>query len=811
MNVATELSGGASGNRSPAATDRVGRLFRIVGLIAAAVLLICAIMVVPGWIPLLPRGTRRALTEGFLHVVLAAYTTLFLVSAVGLPVMAFLLLKCRAARRSRPLLARGVLLGSSCLFSLVMLELGSTCWRSWMHRYPALPLTLPAPPANEFPIVVLGGSSAMGEPYRPWISVGQIVSWKLGEAMPDRRFECQVLAFLGDSLEDQHRKLASLTRRPGMIIIYSGHNEFTSRYEEERDGWLDEEPGSPVIQPVYRASTLSPFCRLAYELISKNRLDVGPSMAGRHQLIDSPQCSPAEAKEIYADFERRLETLTAYTEQIGAVPVLIIPPANEADYEPSRSTLPTSVRNDQRRALERDISEARATELTDARESTERYRRILDRNPGFAEAHFRLARLEERAGLHDSAARHYLAALENDGLPIRCTAPLRGAYERVAARHPRSILIDGRRVLAEASPRKLLDDHVIQDTHHPTLLGQAALAEALLRELTRKEVFGAAYRFDRPLDPAACAAHFEMNAEKWATMCDRTSEHYRRVAGYRFDPAQRLEKSRRYAEAARQIRAGVAPARLGIPGVGVRGPAGQGTLPAASFLHLFDLPVLQHDGCSSAQESHGCREMVSVGALDHFAGESRERTIHNPHRGADGHARLFRDREPRADHGIDLMKVADERILIGDFENAREAVPAKRRDAIFGRSPQEHVAGKEGNDRLESPALRSAAFFFCLGQVVRKSRRAQLARDCLLLPGLRVQAPPDRTAVQSRRRSVFPEVCGVTVGLGRKNGHRLIGSGYLAGQPGTLALPGFSGASLPEANLSPSCLSVKRG
>ena len=137
-----------------------------------------------------------------------------------------------------------------------------------------------------------------GEPYRPWISVGQIVAWRLGEAIPARRFECEILAWLGDSLETQHRKLAALKRRPDMVIIYSGHNEFTARFEEERDGWLDEEPGNRLIRPIYRASLNSPFCRLAYEIISKNRLDVGAARAGRHQFIDPPQCSPAEAEEI---------------------------------------------------------------------------------------------------------------------------------------------------------------------------------------------------------------------------------------------------------------------------------------------------------------------------------------------------------------------------------------------------------------------------------------------------------------------------------------------------------------------------------
>jgi hypothetical protein len=42
--------------------------------------------------------------------------------------------------------------------------------------------------------------------------------------MPGRRFECEILAWLGDSLEDQHRKLAALKQRPSMVIIYSGHN-----------------------------------------------------------------------------------------------------------------------------------------------------------------------------------------------------------------------------------------------------------------------------------------------------------------------------------------------------------------------------------------------------------------------------------------------------------------------------------------------------------------------------------------------------------------------------------------------------------
>ena len=71
---------------------------------------------------------------------------------------------------------------------------------------------------------------------------------------------------------------------------------------------------------------------------------------------------------------------------------------------------------------------ARALETSDPRASTVKYQAILERHPGFAEAHFRLARLLERQGRIEEAGVHYLAALDNDGLPLRCQAPFRAAY-----------------------------------------------------------------------------------------------------------------------------------------------------------------------------------------------------------------------------------------------------------------------------------------------------------------------------------------------------------------------------------------------
>jgi hypothetical protein len=546
-------------------------LLRFLALAVPIAVLIASFMIVPGWIPLLPRVIRRGMTEALLRAVLVAYSAIFLAAFAGTPLSAWLLARSRRARTGRPWIGRGFLVCLSCLLSLLMLELGSAGLRAWIHRLPLLPTTFETAPSEEYRIVVLGGSSALGEPYRPWLSVGQIVAWQLQQAVPSRRFECEILAWLGDSLEMQHRKLATLKRRPDAVIIYSGHNEFAARFEEERDPWLDEEPRTWLFQQVYRATLISPFCRLVYEVISKNRLDSPPPLSGRHQLIDPPLCSPSESAEILADFSRRLEVIVSYCEQIGALPILIIPPANEAGYEPSRSTLPASVSQDERRRLVGEFEQARGNELSDAARSAAGYAAILGRHANFAEAHFRLARLMEREGRLLEAGRHYLASLDHDGLPTRCPARFRDVYLQVANRHPRSLLIDGRRELSAISPNGLLGDEVIQDTHHPTLHGYVALAGAILRELRLRNVFGRSPAIELPLDPAACAAHFGMDNSKWATVCERTSVHYQRVAGYRYDPAERLAKSRHYAEAAQRLRSGTSPDALGIAGIGGKG------------------------------------------------------------------------------------------------------------------------------------------------------------------------------------------------------------------------------------------------
>lgn len=554
------------------------RLARLVAATAAIVLPIGGLMIAAPLTAWLPRPVQRQLTEGLLRAVLIGYAAAVVLLPLAVAAALTIVLRDRRRGRRHPRLARLALAGISGLFGLILLEGMAAVREAWTNRMPALPTRFVAAAGEPaLHIVVIGGSSALGEPFRPRLSVGQILADDFRRARPERSVELTLLARLGACLKDMHEALANLKRRPDLLVIYSGHNEFVARYEEERDASLSEEPAGRVLDAFYHASLHSAFCRLAYHVISRNRLDGEPPRLSRHRLIDPPQCRPSEYAAIRADFGRRLTAIVAWCERIGCVPLLIIPPGNEGGLEPSRSVLPPGVGAAERARLTAAMNQAASVASDDAERGAAAYRAVVARHPGFAEAHFRLARLEQGAGAVESANLHYQRARDLDGLPIRCPTDFQTACRAVASRFRTAVLVDGPAELRAASPTGVVDDHMIQDAHHPTLLGTVVLADAARRALQRRNALG--WNDERPPQrkPAEIAARFKLDAAAWVEVCVRTRVHYERIALYRFDPRERLARAAAYRSAGDRIGQGTPPEAAGVVGLGAEAPGGLGT------------------------------------------------------------------------------------------------------------------------------------------------------------------------------------------------------------------------------------------
>ena len=464
------------------------RLVKPIGLAAVVLTWLGVSAVLPDWFLTLPLVAQEAYAQRFLWAVLALYWAALIPAVVGGATLTVVVVRAHRAGAGRPVAARLLLLCASTMIGLAILEAAGAAWLAWAHRFPALPTRFLDAPGDELRITVIGGSSRQGAAL-PGVALDRPDRrLEAPVALPGRRVVADVMAREGATLEEMHLKLGRVRYRPDILILFAGHNEYQARFVWDQDG--DVAVGLlPYLLKVVMGDGLgSPFFGMISEASSKYRLMVPPHMAGRGP-VEPPIIRHSESERLRREFRRRIEAIVSWCERIGTLPVLVIPADNEAGFEPNRSVLPESLL-EARRAFARDWLSACAAESgSDPAAAMSRYRELIDRQPGFAEAHFRLGRLLERSGRFDEAAAQYRLARDLDGFPQRCPSPFQDAYREVAARHG-CILIDGPAELRALSPHGLLDDRVFHDAHHPSLRGHIALAEAVLHELLPPRRFG---------------------------------------------------------------------------------------------------------------------------------------------------------------------------------------------------------------------------------------------------------------------------------------------------------------------------------
>jgi hypothetical protein len=581
---------------------------RLAALAVAAVAVVVLLAVVPPWIlVLVPSRIQRQVTIGLLLGTEAVYVAAAVAALTGTILLGLAVTQRRRHREPvRPIMAKLLLLSVSTLLASFVAEGGAMTRRAWDRRITPLPETfadvrLPdlgtraagegrGAAGGEIRIVVIGESSAEGLPYSRKLSIGTLVAWGLEQALPGRRVSVDVMAHSGATLGEMHRKLAGLTYRPDVVIVYAGHNEFASRYSwSNSPAYYADTPAPRPRQSLEQiAGRFSSVCGLIHDWAEAQRVPEPPPPRVTRKLVDVPVYTPEEYATRREDFRARLDAIAAFCRRIGALAVLVVPSGNDAGFEPNRSMLAPETPRAAREAFARDFLAARAAESSDPARAESQYRVLLNRQPGFAEAHFRLARLREKAGAYDEAYTHYVVARDRDGLPMRCPSDFQHAYREVSARQG-AALVDGPAVFRTRSPHGLLDDWLFNDGIHPSLRGHIALAQGVLERLRQWPALG--WPPDAPtpsLDPAACAVHFNMDSEGWRGVCELTTVIWKILAFARFDPTERLDWARRYDEAAHRIAVGKKPEELGIPGLGLAplssapGQRGRVTAPASS-------------------------------------------------------------------------------------------------------------------------------------------------------------------------------------------------------------------------------------
>jgi hypothetical protein len=170
----------------------------VLALAVIALTVFCAAL--PELFAILPHSTQETLAQRFLVLVLILYWVSLILAVIGGALLTIVIVRARRGCVRCPTANRLLLLCGSTLLCLGIIETASAVWLAWAHRFPALPTRFTVAPSDGLHIAVIGGSSARGHPYQDWLSIGQIVAWKLHAALPGRRVVADVLARAGATL-----------------------------------------------------------------------------------------------------------------------------------------------------------------------------------------------------------------------------------------------------------------------------------------------------------------------------------------------------------------------------------------------------------------------------------------------------------------------------------------------------------------------------------------------------------------------------------------------------------------------------------
>lgn len=300
-------------------------------------------------------------------------------------------------------------------------------------------------PTNAFRIFLVGESAAKGYPEPRNLASSAFLQAMLQDAWPDRRVE---VINLGTTAIASYPVLGILTEalnfNPDLIIVHTGHNEFFGAYGVASSGRAGSKPWMLAsTRFLHSLALVQGLEKLLRPKPAGTQRSLMETMVGQGYIAPNDWRRAAAANNLHHNVATMIERC-----QSRGVPVLVCTmPSSEANLAP----------------IGPDPSDLPATEQ--------------------ARVHFLHAQALAVEGKSTEALTEFVAARDLDTMPWRATSAAQEAILR-AARENNAPVCDLVMAFRKASPGgaigwELMDDHV-----HPTLRGQALMAESFVNSMT---------------------------------------------------------------------------------------------------------------------------------------------------------------------------------------------------------------------------------------------------------------------------------------------------------------------------------------
>lgn len=337
-------------------------------------------------------------------------------------------------------------------------------------------------PAGVFRVFLVGESAAKGFPQPRHLASSAFLQSMLTDAWPGRTVEVinlgttavasfPVLGMMKEALEYE----------PDLIIIHTGHNEFFGAYGVQSTS----RGGRSVWQ--LKTTRVVRSLAIVQALATLRSTDHGADGKSLMEIMAAESFVPAEdpiRQAAARNLQANISEMLALCRARGVPAVVCTMPSNLRDLHPVGADRVLGLSADAEASFNRLLEEGTRMCRTNATGAVPTLKEAVGLQPHHAGAHFQYGTALFAIGDTNLALKEFRAARDDDPMPWRAPSLHQQAI-RAAAKEVGGVLCDLEGEFRAHSPGgcigwELMDDHV-----HPTLRGQALMAEALVRTLNR--------------------------------------------------------------------------------------------------------------------------------------------------------------------------------------------------------------------------------------------------------------------------------------------------------------------------------------
>jgi lysophospholipase L1-like esterase len=348
------------------------------------------------------------------------------------------------------------------------------------------PQFLATKPANGFRVFVLGESSVYGIPYDPQYSFASFLGQRLAAALPGRVVEvvnCGIPAIA--SWHIRRIALEIMAYEPDVVLVYAGHNDYTTREMPEPGWWTRQLVETRAFQlAVWSGQALRQWWSGPFD--KGLALDPAQPFLMGQRAAGTSTMTAAERREIADRFARNISEIIAAAKEVGAVAMVASVGQNFRHWAPSawRHT-PGLAPADAARWGQHWGTAERLRKANDCVGALAEYDAAVAIDPRPSIVQFGRGRCLERLGRWPEARVAYRKASDLDEVPMGVPTSFNAMIRRTVEEDG-GVFVDVARRLDDTSPHRIPGNDVFMDHLHPNLLGNeriAAIVANRLREL----------------------------------------------------------------------------------------------------------------------------------------------------------------------------------------------------------------------------------------------------------------------------------------------------------------------------------------